>query len=78
MSLLYYQFLGATTLSQTTRNAACAALVAGILLQSGGFFVHMLVGQPNRASIGTAITTAGACVLAVAVAVLVYGLITIA
>jgi hypothetical protein len=37
----------------------------------------MMLGQPNQASIGTTVTIAGAVLLACAVAVLVYGLITI-
>lgn len=76
MSLLYYLFLDQTTLSPTTKNAGCLAMVVGILAQSGGFFVHMIVGQPNAPSIGTIITTAGAILLANAVGILVYGLIS--
>jgi len=35
------------------KNAACAVLAAGIIAQSGGFFIHMIVGKPNQPSIGT-------------------------
>jgi vacuolar-type H+-ATPase subunit I/STV1 len=76
MSLLYYTFLDKTSLSPTMKHTACATLVVGILAQSGGFFVHMIVGQPNRASIGTSVTAAGAVLLVCAIAILVYGLIT--
>jgi hypothetical protein len=76
MSLLYYVFLDNTSLSPAVKHAACAVLVVGILAQSGGFFVHMIVGEPNRTSIGTTITIAGAALLVCAIAVLVYGLIT--
>ena len=55
---------------------AAAALLAGILAQSDGFFLHMVVGQPGEPSAGTAVTIAGAVILAAAIAVLVYGLIT--
>jgi hypothetical protein len=48
----------------------------GVLAQSGGFFVHMIVGRPNQASVGT-ITIAAAALLVCAIAVLVDGLITI-
>jgi hypothetical protein len=48
----------------------------GILAQSGGFFLHMALGQPKRASVGTTVTIAGAVMLACAVIALVYGLIT--
>jgi len=35
-----------------------------------------MVGQPNQASIGNTVTVAGAILLACAIAVLIYGLIT--
>lgn len=76
MSLLYYTFLDRTSLPSSVKHAACLTLVVGILAQSGGFFVHMLVGQPDQASIGTTVTVTGAVLLAFAVLVLVYGLIT--
>ena len=76
MSLLYYTFLDKTSLPLAIKHAACLTLVVGILAQSGGFFIHMLVGRPNEASIGTTVTVTGAVLLAIAVLVLVYGLIT--
>lgn len=76
MSLLYYTFLDRTSLSVGVKHAACAALVVGILAQSGGFFLHMLMGEPNQASIGTTVTVTGAILLACATLVLVYGLFT--
>lgn len=74
MSLLYYTFLDQTPLSTPVKQAACAALFVGILAQSGGFFLHMLLGGPGRASAGTRVTVAGSVLLAGSVAVLVYGL----
>src|SRR5262247_831050 len=76
LSLLYYMFLDRTTLPVSVKQAACVGLFVGILAQSGGFFLHMMLGKPNRASIGTKVTIAGAALLACAVIVLVYGLIT--
>jgi hypothetical protein len=76
MSLLYYAFMDKTSMSPAVKHAACATLFVGILAQSGGFFVHMLVGKPNQASIGNTVTVIGAVLLTVAIAVLVYGLIT--
>jgi len=76
MSLLYYSFMEKTSFSPVIKHVACAVLLVGILAQSGGFFVHMLVGHANRASIGNAITVVGALLLVCAIAVLVYGLIT--
>jgi hypothetical protein len=49
-------------------------LIAGGLLQSGGFFLHMMVGGPGRNSWGTRLTRAGAVVLTIAIAALAIGL----
>jgi Cu/Ag efflux pump CusA len=76
MSLLYYTFLDKTSLSLTVKHAASAVLFVGILAQSGGFFIHMIVGKQNRASIGTTVTGSGAALLVAAIVVLIYGLIT--
>jgi hypothetical protein len=76
LSLLYYIFLDRTALTASVKQAACVALFVGILAQSGGFFIHMMLGDPKRASIGTKVTIAGAALLACSVIVLVYGLIT--
>jgi hypothetical protein len=75
MSLVYFVYLGRTDLPEPLRWAACLALFVGILAQSGGFFLHMLVGQPGRASAGTTLTVVGAALLAATVLLLVYGLI---
>lgn len=75
MSLLYDLFLERTAFPPTLKLVAAAALLVGILAQSGGFFLHMGVGKPGRPSAGTTLTMAGAAVLALAVALLVYGLI---
>lgn len=77
MSLLYYMFLDQTALSPSVKLVACVILFVGILAQSGGFFLHMVVGQSNQASIGTIVTMTGAVLLAGAVLLLVYGLITV-
>ena len=77
MSLLYYVFLDQTTLAPATKQVGCFAVFIGILAQSGGFFIHMIVGQPNAPSIGTFVTMAGAALLVTAVGILVYGLVTI-
>ena len=76
LSLLYYLFLDQTALVPALKQAGSAALFVGILAQSGGFFVHMIVGQPNEPSIGTLITNAGAAFLATATVILIYGLVT--
>ena len=76
MSLLYYTYMDKTSLSPAVKHAGCATLIVGILAQSGGFFLHMVKGQPDRASHGTTVTTIGAVILTSAIAVLVYGLFT--
>jgi hypothetical protein len=76
MSLLYVIVMDKTGLSPNVKHLACATLFIGVLAQSGGFFIHMLTGQPNQASIGSTVTVIGALLLVCAVAVLVYGLIT--
>jgi ABC-type glucose/galactose transport system permease subunit len=65
-------FLDQTSLSLPVKHAACAAMVVGILAQSGGFFIHLF---PERASLGTRVTLTGAVILVGAIAVLIYGLL---
>lgn len=76
LSLLYHHYIEQTHLSPTVKVGAAVVLLGGILAQSGGFFLHMAIGQPETPSLGTTITSLGAALLAVAVFVLVYGLIT--
>lgn len=75
MSLLYHQYLEQTTLSPGVKMGAAVVVVVGILAQSGGFFLHMLIGQPGAPSWGTTVTSLGALLLAAAILLLVYGLI---
>ena len=76
MSLLYHRYMEQTTLSPAIKVGAAAAILVGILAQSGGFFLHMAIGRPGAPSLGTTITSLGAALLAAAVLILVYGLIT--
>ncbi len=75
MSLLYTVFLSQTELSMTAKVIASIVVLVGILAQSSGFFVQMARGKPGERAIGTAITTAGAVVLAGASLFLAYALI---
>ena len=77
MALLYHHYMEQTRLSPAIKVGAAAALLVGILAQSGGFFLHMAIGQPGAPSLGTTITSLGAAILAAAILILVYGLITI-
>ena len=75
LSLVYYIYLAQTTFTGSLRLAACIVLLIGILAQSGGFFLHMLVGKQGRLSIGNMVTILGAVLLAIAALLLAYGLI---
>ena len=75
MSLLYHNYLAQTSLSPAVKIGAATLVVIGILAQSGGFFLHMAIGEPGTWSIGNTITAVGAALLAAAILVLAYGLI---
>lgn len=75
LSLVYYDYLGRTTLSEGVRWVACAVLLVGVLAQSGGFFVHMATGEAERPSRGTLLSTVGAGLMTAALLLLAYGLI---
>jgi hypothetical protein len=76
LSLVYYTYLAQTTFSASLKLVACIGLLVGILAQSGGFFLHMLVGgKSGRLSAGNSVTILGATLLALTILLLVYGLI---
>ena len=47
MALLYHTYMEQTALSPGIKIAAATVVLVGILAQSGGFFLHMAVGQPG-------------------------------
>ena len=75
LSLVYYLYLDRTGYSNRVQWLAGGSLLAGILAQSGGFFIHLGLGEPNRSSLGTVVTRSGALLIAVALVVLAVGLI---
>lgn len=75
MSLVYFGYLARTSLSDGMKLWACIILLLGVLAQSGGFFLHMVMGDPGESSPGITVTTVGALLLVVAIGLLVYGLI---
>jgi hypothetical protein len=75
LSLVYFLYLDRTTLSRGAQWAAGVCLLAGILAQSGGFFLHLGLGEPGRSSAGTGVTRAGAVLIAVALIGLAVGLV---
>ncbi len=74
MSLLYYIYLGKTTLGWQLQYVMCSLLLVGIAMQSGGFFWHVFLDKGD-AKTGFTITKCGALLLALAVLMLGYGLI---
>ncbi len=75
LSLVFFVLLGRTDFSERTSWILGLGLLAGILLQSGGFFIHFAVGEEGAASLGTTVTRLGAVVLAAALVTLGVGLL---
>ena len=75
LSLVYFLYLDRADFSNGVDWLVGIVLVAGALSQSGGFFVHMAAGAPERPTVGTTVTRTGAGLIAVALVVLAIGLI---
>jgi len=75
LALVYLLYLPRADFSNGLEWLAGAVLLAGVLAQSGGFFLHMGFGQPDRPSAGTRLTQAGALLIAAALITLAVGLI---
>ena len=75
LSLVYYHYLALTGIPLTLKYLACAGLTLGIILQSGGFFIHAFLDAGGSRNTGTRVTQTGAFLLVLSIAVLVYGLI---
>ncbi|MGH8948621.1 MAG: hypothetical protein ACRDXF_07150 [Acidimicrobiia bacterium] len=66
LALIYFVLMDRTDFDALRQRLLGLTLLTGILLQSGGFFLHMLVGEAGGSSYGTLITRIGAVLLAVA------------
>ena len=75
LSLVYYLHLDRTGYSDGVKWLAGGLLQAGILAQSGGFFIHVGLGQSGRSSLGTVVTRLGALLIAAALVILAVGLL---
>jgi hypothetical protein len=75
LSLVYFLYLDRTGYSTAVQWLAGLLLLLGIMAQSGGFFIHLGLGQKNRSSLGTIVTRTGALLLAAALIVLAIGLL---
>ena len=76
LSLVYFLHLDRTGYSDRVKWLAGSLLLAGIMAQSGGFFIHLGLGEPNRSSLGTVVTRFGALLIAAALVILAVGLFT--
>jgi hypothetical protein len=74
IGILYSNYIGRTRLAARTQVIAWLVYLAGVLLQSGGMFVHMIVGEPEERSPGTWMTIGGGVLLAVSVLFLAWHL----
>ena len=75
LSLVYFLYLDQTGYSTGVQWIAGLLLLLGIMAQSGGFFLHLALGQKNRSSLGTIVTRTGALLIAAALIVLAIGLL---
>jgi hypothetical protein len=75
LALVYLVLMDRTRFTGRAQLWLSVTLLAGILLQSGGFFVHMLVGEEGAVSAGTWLSRTGAVLLAIALISLGVGLL---
>ena len=75
LALVFLILLERTRYESRTQLWLSITLLVGVLLQSGGFFLHMLVGEEGGASVGTWTTRVGGVLLAVALVALGVGLL---
>ena len=75
LSLVYYLYLDRAEYSNGIDWFVGLLLVAGVLAQSGGFFVHLAKGAPAAPSVGTTVTRLGAILIAAALVIVAVGLI---
>ncbi|MDQ3657562.1 MAG: hypothetical protein M3457_21100 [Chloroflexota bacterium] len=74
VGILYSSYLGRTLLAARQQVVAWSVYLVGVLTMSGGFFVHMMVGESGEGSWGTTMTAFGGVVLAGAVLYLAWQL----
>lgn len=74
VGILYSSYLGRTLLDARRQILAWGIYLLGVLMLSGGMFVHMMVGEPGEGSWGTTMTALGGVVLAATVLYLAWQL----
>lgn len=75
LSLVYFLYLPQAEYSNGFEWFIGVLLVAGVLAQSGGFFLHLARGRESETSVGTTVTRVGGFLLAAALIILAVGLI---
>jgi hypothetical protein len=75
LSLAYFLYLPRADFASGTEWLFGIVLLAGVLAQSGGFFLHLATGREGAGSGGTIVTRAGALLIAAALVALAIGLI---
>jgi hypothetical protein len=75
LSLVYLLYLPRAAFPDGWEWLFGVALLAGVLAQSGGFFVHLAVGKEGGRSVGTTLTRTGAVLIAATLIGLAVGLI---
>ena len=75
LSLVYLLYLPRAGFSRAMEWVLGLVLLVGVLAQSGGFFLHLVLGRDGGRSPGTAMTRAGALLIAVSLIGLAVGLI---
>src|SRR5262252_4161605 len=56
LSLVYWLYLPGTDYGNGLKWTFGIVLLAGVLAQSGGFFLHLGLGKPGATSVGTTVT----------------------
>ena len=77
LALAYFSYLDRTGLGEGAQWTFGSVLLAGVLAQSGGFFLHLGVGREGQHSIGTAMTRVGGLLIAVPLVALAVELIRV-
>jgi hypothetical protein len=75
LALVYLLYLPRADFSNRFEWIAGGVLIAGLLAQSGGFFLHLWVGRDCTPSAGTRLTRAGAVLIGASLVALAVGLI---
>jgi heme/copper-type cytochrome/quinol oxidase subunit 4 len=75
MTLATLAVLDRTELGDGARWVVCLLLAVGVIVQSGGMFLHMAIGGAGAWSRANTLTTAGAVALAAGMLTTAYGVI---